>query len=72
MLPTNAKWIQKENNRIYPLTLIFSNKEPVEHINDSSKIAICSTCKDSRLRRSPPNIIEILPEIERVPLHYRH
>jgi len=72
MLPTNAKWIQKENNRIYPLTLIFPNEEPVEHINDSSKIAICSTCKDSRLCRSPPNIIEILPEIERVPLHYRH
>ncbi len=71
MFSTNAKWIQKEDNRIYPLTLVFSSKEPVEHINDSSKIAICSTCKDSRLRRSPPNIVKILPEIERVPLHYR-
>jgi len=71
MLLTNAKWIQKEDNRIYPLTLIFPNEEPVEHVNDSSKIAICSTCKDSRLRRSPPNIIEISLEIERVPLHYR-
>ena len=72
MLPTNAKWIQKENNRIYPLTLIFPNEEPVEYINDSSKIAIYSTYKDSRLCRSLLNIIEIPSEIERVPLHYRH
>jgi hypothetical protein len=71
MFPTNAKWIQKEDNRIYPLTLVFSNEEPVEHINNSSKVAICSTCKDLRLRRSPPNIVEIPSEIERVPLHYR-
>src|ERR1043166_10234174 len=26
MFPSSAKWIQKENNRIYPLTLIFSNE----------------------------------------------
>ncbi|GBC08904.1 hypothetical protein RclHR1_08480007 [Rhizophagus clarus] len=48
MFPENAKWIQKEN-RVYPLTLVFSNEQPVKHINDSSKIAVCSTCKDSRL-----------------------
>src|SRR6266540_983531 len=65
MLLINAKWIQKENNKIYSLTLIFSNEESVEHINNSSKIAICSTCKDSRLHRS-------LSNIERVPLYYRH
>src|ERR1043165_9490286 len=71
MLPTNAKWIQKEDNRIYPLTLVCSNEKPVEHINNSSKVAIYSTCKDLRLCRSLPNIVEIPPEIERVPLHYR-
>src|SRR6266542_6405255 len=43
IFPTNAKWIQKEENRVYPLTLVFSDKQPVEHINDSSKIAVCST-----------------------------
>src|SRR5919206_4237301 len=31
MFPTNAKWISKENNRIYPLTLTFPNEQPVEH-----------------------------------------
>jgi hypothetical protein len=57
MFPTNAKWIQKDDNRTYPLTLIFPDEEPVEHINDPSKIAVCSSCKDLRLRRSPPNIV---------------
>jgi hypothetical protein len=38
MFPTNAKWIPKENDRIYPLTSVFPNEEPVEHINDSSII----------------------------------
>jgi len=71
IFPTNAKWIQKEDNRIYPLTLVFCNEKPIKHINDSSKIAICSTCKNLRLCRSPPNIIKIPPEIERVLLHYR-
>jgi len=70
MLPANAKWIQKEDDRIYPLTLAFSDEIPVEHINNSSKIAVCSSCKDSRLRRLPPNIVELPPEIERVPAHY--
>jgi len=72
MLPTNAKWIQKENNRIYSLILIFPNKESVEYINNSSKIIIYSTCKDSRLRKLPSNIIEISSEIKRVLLYYRH
>src|SRR2546429_6299829 len=72
MFPINAKWILKENNRIYPLTLIFSDEEPVEHPNDSSKIAVCSTCKNLRLRRSPPNIVNTPYEIERVPIRYRH
>ncbi len=71
MFPTNAKWIQKEENRVYPLTLVFPNEQPVEHINDSSKIAVCSTCKEPRLRRSPPNIIDTPAEIERVPIYYR-
>ncbi len=63
MFPTNAKWIQKEDNRIYPLTLVFPDEEPVQHINDSSKIAVCCSCKNLRLRRSPPNIIETPSEI---------
>ena len=71
MFPTNAKWILKEDNRIYPLTLIFPDEEPVEYINDSFKIAVCSTCKNLRLRRSPPNIVKMPSEIERVPIHYR-
>ncbi len=70
MFPTNAKWIQKEDNRIYPLTLVFPDEEPVQHINDSSKIAVCCSCKNLRLRRSPPNIIETPSEIERVPIYY--
>src|SRR5271156_3660104 len=49
MFSTNAKWILKEDNRIYPLTLIFPNEKLVEHVNDSSKIAVCSTCKNLRL-----------------------
>ncbi|CAB4438024.1 unnamed protein product [Rhizophagus irregularis] len=65
MFPTNAKWIQKDDNIIYPLILIFPDEELIEHINDSSKIAVCSSCKDSRLRRSPPNIIKTPSEIER-------
>src|SRR2546430_4381647 len=48
MYPTNAKWIQKEEDRIYPLTLVFPDEQPVEHTNDSSKIAVCSTCKQPR------------------------
>ena len=71
MFSTNAKWIQKEDNRIYPLTLVFPDEEPVQHINDSSKIAVCCSCKNLRLRRSPPNIIETPSEIERVPIYYR-
>ena len=71
MFPTNAKWIQKEDNRIYPLTLVFPDEEPVQHINDSSKIAICCSCKNLRLCRSPPNIIETPSEIERVPIYYQ-
>ena len=71
MFPTNVKWIQKENDRIYPLTTVFFNEEPVEHVNDSSKIAVCSTCKNLRLRRSPPNIVETPSEIENVPIYYR-
>src|SRR6266508_3377234 len=71
MFPTNAKWIQKEENRVYPLTLVFSNEQPVEHINDSSKIAVCSTCKELKLCRTPPNIIDTPAEIERVPIYHR-
>ena len=71
MFPANAKWIQKEENIIYPLTLVFPDEQPVEHVNDSSKIAVCSTCKEPRLRRSPPNIIDTPPEIERVPIYHR-
>ncbi|CAB4379941.1 unnamed protein product [Rhizophagus irregularis] len=63
MLPLNVKWIDKENIT-YPLTTVFPDEEPVEHINDSSKIAVCSTCKNLRLRRSPPNIVETPSEIE--------
>src|SRR5437764_12893193 len=33
MFPTNAKWIQKEENKIYPITLAFPNEQPVEHVN---------------------------------------
>jgi len=72
MFPINAKWIQKEDNRIYPLTLMFSDEESVQHINNSSKIAVCCSCKNLRLHRLPPNIIEIPSEIERVPIYYRH
>jgi len=71
MFSTNAKWIQKEDNRIYPLTLVFPDEEPVQHINDSSKIAVCCSYKNLRLHRSPPNIIETLSEIERVPIYYQ-
>src|SRR5436190_20656938 len=71
MYPTNAKWIKKETNRTYPLTLAFPDKKPVEHINDSSKIAICSSCKEPRLRKLPPNIVDTPPQIERVPVYYR-
>ena len=55
MYPTNAKWIKKETNRTYPLTLAFPDEKPVEHINDSSKIAICSSYKEPRLRKLSPN-----------------
>ena len=72
MFPANAKWIQKEENRVYPLTLVFPDEQPIEHINDSSKIAVCSTCKEPRLRRLPPNIIDTPAEIERVPIYHRH
>src|SRR6266542_6770964 len=71
MFPTNAKWIQKEDNRIYPLTLVFSDEELVQHINDSSKIAVCCSCKNLRLYRSPLNIIETLSEIERILIYYQ-
>jgi len=67
---TNAKWIQKEDNRIYPLTLVFPDEELVQHINDFSKIAVCCSCKNLRLHRSPLNIIETPSEIERVPIYY--
>ena len=50
---------------------MFLDEEPVQHINDSSKIAICYFCKNLRLRRLPPNIIETPSEIERVPIYYR-
>ena len=66
MFPKSVKWIQKEENKIYPITLAFSNEQPVEHVNDPSKIAVCSTCKQPRLRRFPPNIINTLPKIERI------
>ncbi|GBB91206.1 hypothetical protein RclHR1_01840003 [Rhizophagus clarus] len=69
MFPENANWIQKEN-RVYPLTLVFLNEQPVKHINDSSKIAVCSTCKELRLRRSPPNIVDTPDEIEKVLIYY--
>ena len=71
MFLTNAKWIQKEDNRIYLLTLVFPDKEPVQHINDSSKIAVCCSCKNLRLCRLPSNIIETPSEIERVLIYYR-
>jgi hypothetical protein len=71
MFPANAKWIQKEENRVYPLALVFPNEQPIEHINDSSKIAVCSTCKEPRLRRSPPNVVNTPDEIERVPIYHR-
>ena len=70
MFWTNTKWILKENNRIYPLTLVFSNKEPVEYINDSTKITVCSTCKESRLHRLSLNIIKTPLEIERILINY--
>lgn len=72
LVPFSFCSILKDNNIIYPLTLTFPNEELIEHINDSSKIAVCSSCKDSRLHRSPPNIIKTPSEIERVPMHYQH
>ncbi|CAG8663688.1 5926_t:CDS:1, partial [Funneliformis caledonium] len=44
---------------------------PVEHINDSSKIAVCSSYKDLRLCKPPPNIVKTSLEIENVLMHYR-
>ena len=72
MFPKSVKWIQNEEDRIYPLTLAFPNEKPVKHINNPLKIAVCSTCKEPRLRRSPPNIVNTPPEIERVPIYHRH
>ena len=51
--------------------MVFPNEEPIEHINCSSKIAVCSSCKNLRLRISPPSIVETPPEIERVPIYHR-